>query len=554
MPVPTEKKKPKFDINKELTIPTKTLMEFFREVAKENKQNNATFFKGKFKTYYEVEGEINRLSNAFQSLGIKKGDRIAVILPNCPQFITSFFATQSLGAIFTALNPMNTPHEIQKQLNDAEPKLLITLDIFTDKIKEIEDELSVEHVIITSVARELPASKKYIYKLITMRKKVPLKNSLNYDTLINQHKNNVIDVPINPKEDVAILQYTGGTTGTSKGAMLTHFNLISQTEVLKYWRTGLDKQPDGQIKIAGVLPYSHIFGLTSSFLWPIAEGATIYLIPDPRKLEEVMEVVDTYKIHFLNCVPVFFLKFATHQNVDKYEYSSLHLCISGGESLPAETVKIFEEKTHCLLIEGYGLTEASPVTHANPPNKEQRRTGSIGVPIPNTQAKIVDTETGEVITDPEVSGEIWIKGPGVMKGYWRNEQATKDSIVDGWLRTGDVAVINTQGYYKIIDRLKDMIIVSGYKVWPTEVEDIILSHPDILEAAIIPHHTEVGTKLKAVLVKHQTSDHITIEELRAYCKQSLAPYKIPSCLEYRDALPRSLVGKVLRRELQAQPA
>ena len=314
--------------------------------------------------------------------------------------------------------------------------------------------------------------------------------------------------------------------------MLTHYNLISQTEALKYWRTGLDKQPEGQINIAGVLPYSHIFGLTSSFLWPIAEGATIYLIPDPRKLEDVMKVISTYKVHFLNCVPVFFQKFATHPHVDKYDYSSLHLCISGGES----------------------LTEASPVTHANPPNKKQRKNGSIGVPLPNTQAKIINTDTGEVITTPDTSGELWVKGPGIMKGYWQNKKATEDAIIDGWLRTGDVAVIDKKGYYKIIDRLKDMIIVSGYKVWPNEVEEILLAHPSIIEAAVVPHRTEVGTKIKAVLVKKKTSEHLNIDDLRAYCKRYLAPYKIPSLLEYRDELPRSLVGKVLRRELQTNPA
>lgn len=548
--VPNQEIRPYFDIKKEFEIPIKSLMELFREIAKKNKQNNATFFKGKFKTYHELEAEINKLSNAFHSLGIRKGDRIAALLPNCPQYITTFFATQALGAIFTAINPMNSSMEIEKQLNDSEPKLLITLDIFTDKIKAIEEKLTLDHVIITSVARELPNTKKYIYKLITMRKKVPLKNSLYYDTLIEKQDATAIDVPINPKEDIAILQYTGGTTGSSKGAMLTHYNLISQTEMLKYWRTGLEKQPDGQLKIAGVLPYSHIFGLTSSFLWPIAEGATIYLIPDPRKLEEIMSIINDFKVQFLNCVPVFFLKFATHPHMNKYNYSSLHLCISGGESLPIETVKIFEEKTGCLLIEGYGLTEASPVTHANPPNRQQRSTGSIGVPVPNTQARIVDTETGEIITTPDVSGELWIKGPGVMKGYWKNDKATNETIIDGWLRTGDVAILNDMGYYKIIDRLKDLIIVSGYKVWPNEVEEILLTHPSILEAAIIPHHTELGTKIKAVLVKNHSSESISIEDLRSYCKKFLAPYKIPSLIEYRDALPRSLVGKVLRRELQ----
>ena len=322
--------------------------------------------------------------------------------------------------------------------------------------------------------------------------------------------------------------------------------------ILKYWKKGLESLPEGQYKIAGVLPYSHIFGFTSSFLWPIGEGATIFLIPDPRKLEEVMDVIDKHRLHFLNCVPIFFYKIATHKKLYKYDLSSLYLCILGGESLPKKTVKVFEKKTNCLLIEGYGLTEASPVTHINPLNRFGRKIGSISVCISNTSAKIVDVETKKEVTGYGEPGELWVKGPGVMKGYWENKKATMDVLVDGWLRTGDVAVKDEKGYFKIIDRLKDVIIVSGYKVWPNEVEEVLRSHPSIDDSAVIPHHTDLGTKVKAILVQKPGFDKPTLKEIRAFCKKYLAPYEIPSMIEYRKELPRSMVGKVLRRELRSK--
>ncbi|MFO8078540.1 MAG: AMP-binding protein, partial [Thermoplasmatota archaeon] len=272
--------------------------------------------------------------------------------------------------------------------------------------------------------------------------------------------------------------------------------------------------------------------------------------PDPRKLEEVMKIIDKHGIHFLNCVPVFFQKFATHKNLSKYDLSSLCMSISGGESLPKETVDIFEKNAGSLLIEGYGLTEASPVTHINPPTKAERKIGSIGVTIPGTKAKIVNTETREEITIPGSPGELLIKGPGVMKGYWNNEEETKDSFQDGWLRTGDVAAKDEHGYFTIMDRLKDMVVVSGYKVWPNEVEEILLNHPSILEAAVVGIKTKIGTKLKATIVTHEHGKKLTLEEIRTYCKKFLAPYKVPKLIEYRDELPRSSVGKVLRRELR----
>lgn len=536
-----------------IDIPNHNLIEMFRTVSKEHHNQQATFFKGNVKTYADIEKEVNKLANGLKKLGVSKGDRVAVFLPNTPQFLVSFFAVQSLGAIFTAFNPLYSAREIKEHLNDAQPKVFITLDIFLDKVKEIKNEINVNHIIVTSVARELPSIKKQLYKLINSSKKQSLPGSLSYHEIIESSENNPIHTEIDVEEDVAVLQYTGGTTGTSKGAMLTHKNLIAQTAVLQFWRSKLEEQPKGQIRIAGVLPYAHIFGLTSSFLWPISEGAAIYLVPDPRQLEEVMKLVDKHRIHFLYCVPVFFQKFATHKNVNKYDLSSILLSISGGESLPKKTVEVYEEKTGSLLIEGYGLTESSPVTHVNPPTKKGRKIGSIGVTVPHTEAKIVNPETNREITTAGVPGELWVKGASVMKGYWQKKEETEQTLKDGWLRTGDIASKSPEGYFKILDRLKDMIIVSGFKVWPNEVEDILLTHPAILEAAVIGHKTEFGTKLKAVLVQRPEHKKLTLDEVRVFCKKNLAVYKVPKFIEYRDELPRSSVGKILRRELRSNP-
>ena len=537
--------------NKEISIPNTDLITFFRKQVKDHGDENAVYFKGKFKTYKELEEEVNRLSDSLRQLGVRKGTRVAVFLPNCPQFVTIFFAVQALGGIFIAFNPLYSAYELQQRLQDCTPRVFITLDIFVDKVKEIKQHVDVEHLIVASVASELPSIKKYLYKLITIGKRGSIEGSHSYDDLLRTGENKSIKRAINPKKDVAVLQYTGGTTGSPKGAMLTHQNLLYQTSVIHYWKQKLEKQPEGQDHIAGVLPYSHIFGLTSTFLWSISEGATQYLVPDPRKLEEIMQLVHSHKIHFLFCVPVFFQKFALHKNLSAYNLSSLHLCISGGESLPKETVDVFEKNIDCLLIEGYGLSEASPITHVNPPNHAHRKIGSIGVVVPLTEAKIMNTETEKEITEPLVPGELWVKGPGVMKGYWKHDDATSDVICDGWLRTGDIGTIDENGYYAIVDRLKDMIIVSGFKVWPNEVEEILLTHPGVLEAAVVGFKTEIGTKIKAILVKKEDAEPLSLDEIRNFCKKYLATYKVPKLVEYREELPRSPVGKILRRELRA---
>jgi len=533
-----------------LEIPNISLIDLFRNSAKDNNDKNALYFKGKLKSYKTALEEINRLAYSFKKLGLEKGDRIAVLLPNCPQFYITFFAAQSIGVIFTSINPLYSAAEISNILSDCKPKMIVTLRMFAKKIREVEKQIKIDNVVITSVSEELPIIKKILYKFLKAYSQTKIPNEISYRNLIENGKNQNSNTKINPEEDIAVLQYTGGTTGIPKGAMLSHKNLVSQVLVLNYWENHLEKQPKGQYKIAGILPYSHIFGLTSSFLWPVYEGALIFLVPDPRKLLEVLKIINKHGLHFLYCVPIFFRKLASHKKIHKFNLSSLLLAVSGGESLPGDTVKIFEDKTNCLLVEGYGLTEASPVTHINPPNKKNRLVGSIGITIPNTSAKIVDPKTGKTITRVDKDGELWVSGPGVMKGYWNNNEETKITLKDGWLRTGDIAKIDKNGYFTIVDRLKDVIIVSGYNVWPSEVESVLINHPFIADVGVIGHDNGSGTVVKAVLVKKQGCKELSLNEIRSYCKKSLAPYKVPKIIEYRDDLPRSSVGKVLRRKLR----
>ena len=533
-----------------IEIPEISLIELFRNTVDMYPERNATHFKGKFMTYKEIEDDVNRLANALQDLGIKKGDKVALLAPNSPQFVVTFFATLSLGATFTAINPLATAKEIRFQLQDSESKALIVVDLFLDKVREIKDETNLDHIIVSSVADALPTVTGILYKYVIARKNPKVKGELVYKKVLKTAKNGRINTEIDAKEDVAVFQYTGGTTGIQKGAMLTHYNLIAQATILPYWDKWLPKVPEGQYQIFGVLPLSHIFGLSTSFLWSIAVGGCLHLVPNPRDLDAVLGEIHKNGVQFMNAVPILFQKLAEHPKIDKYDLSSLYMCISGGEALPETTALKFEKASGCILIEGYGLSESSPVTHVNPANYEKRKVGSIGIPIPNTMSMIVDIDTQEEITEFGVPGELWIRGPSVMKGYWNNKEETDKTLVKGWLRTGDIATYAEGGYVSIVDRAKDMIIVSGYKVWPNEVEDILYTHPDINMAAVIQSKHETGETVKAILVAEPGSKQLSQEEIKTFCKKHLAPYKIPKLIEYRDELPRSAVGKVLRKELR----
>ncbi|HUT80567.1 MAG TPA: AMP-binding protein [Candidatus Bathyarchaeia archaeon] len=553
------------NIPTEVDIPkNKSLADLFFDSAANASDMTFLVFEGKTKTYAQAKLEIMKLANALVDLGVKKGDRIAILMPNCPQYVISYLSTLYAGAVVTAISPLNTLKEIEFQLKDSSSKILITLDLFLENVRAVRERSDLEHVIVSSVADELSSLKGFFYKNLIARKNLkPNETELKYKDVLKNGKDKELKIKINPQEDLAALQYTGGTTGTPKGAMLTHYNLVSQAKVIDYWIEWIGgKYPGVQDTHLGALPFSHIFGLTTSFLWPMSVGGMIVLTPDPRKLETIMKLVQNYKIQFFMGVPTLFQKIAEHPKVSDYEWSSLRISISGGSALHPDTMNKYEEKTGALLVEGFGLTEASPVTHINPADKHIRRLG-IGIPIPNTQAKIIDLKTGEDIQETfnsenklTTEGELLVKGPQIMKGYWNKPEETKNVITsDGWLKTGDVVKMDEQGFFVIVDRLKDCIFTSGYQVWPLDVETCLCNHPDISLAAVIPFKDEnLNEVIKAVLVAASGAPELDSKTLKAYCKQNLAPYKVPKVFEYRKELPLSPVGKVLRRPLREETA
>jgi long-chain acyl-CoA synthetase len=546
----------------EIEVPDKSLIELFYDSVKTAGSNPFLFFQGKKKTYAEAGVEVQKLANGLANLGVKKGDRVALLMPNCPQFVISYLATIYLGAIVTAISPLYTTKEIKFQLQDSGSKVIVSLDLFLNEIREVRSETELEHVIISSVADELSAIKGFLYKNVIARKNPKISSKeIKYSHILKTSENKDIRAKINPKEDLLCLQYTGGTTGVPKGAMLTHRNLVSQAAVLDYWTEWIGgKIPGVQDTHIGALPFSHIFGLTTSFFWPMSSSGMIALVPDPRKLEEIMQVVEKYKIQFFMGVPTLYQKLAQHPKISDYEWSSLRMCISGGSALHPDITKDFEAKTGAVLCEGYGLSEASPVTHINPADVNLRKEG-IGIPIPNVNAKIIDINTGKDVPfdfsnedNLTGEGELLVKGPQVMKGYWQRQDETDKVITsDGWLKTGDVVKMDTDGFFTIVDRLKDCIFTSGFQVWPLEVENCLCNHPDISMAAVIPIKDEhVNEVIKAVIVPREGAPQYSAAELKAYCKQNLAPYKVPKFFEYREELPLSPVGKVLRRPLREE--
>ncbi|MHA1463275.1 MAG: long-chain-fatty-acid--CoA ligase [Candidatus Heimdallarchaeota archaeon] len=546
----------------EFDVPNLSLIELFYKSVEKAGSNPFLFFQGKKITYVEAKDQVQKLANGLAELGVKKGDRVALLMPNCPQFVISYLSILYLGAVITAISPLYTKKEITFQLQDSGSKVIITLDLFLNQVRAVRPDTALENVIVTSVADGLSTIKGFLYKNVIARKNPKIsKAELKYSQVLKNGANKDIRAKINPAEDLACLQYTGGTTGIPKGAMLTHRNLVSQAIVIDYWVEWVGGHyPDVQSTNIGALPLSHIFGLTTSFLWPMGSAGMIVLIPDPRKLVDIMEVVQKYKIQFFTAVPTLFQKLAEHPKISEYDWSTLRMCISGGSALHSDITKQFEAKTGAVLIEGYGLSEASPVTHVNPADATLRQDG-IGIPVPSVDVKIIDINTGKDIPldsyneDKLTSeGELLVKGPQVMKGYWKRQDETDKVITkDGWLKTGDVVKMSPDGFFSIVDRLKDCIFTSGFQVWPLEVETCLCNHPDISMAAVIPIKDEyVNEVIKAVIVPREGAPKYTKEELRAYCKNNLAPYKVPKYFEYREELPLSPVGKVLRRPLREE--
>ncbi|MFH1060259.1 MAG: long-chain fatty acid--CoA ligase [Pseudomonadota bacterium] len=549
-------------VPKMIDIPDIGLGDLLKDTARRFPDDRAIIFLDSVMTYRELDDLVDRLATALTQMGLKKSDVVAMMLPNSPQFVITFYACQRVGITTTAINPTYKPLEIKHQLNDSGAKAFVVLDSVYAEAGKVLDQTKVQHLIGTNIVDlvKLSPIKKFLGKLL---KKIPTgempANARKFTDLLKTAPN-VPSVQINPVEDVAVLQYTGGTTGTPKGAMLTARNLVCNALMGKAWMAEATTQGRGYV---GVLPLFHVFAMTCVMNIAVATGSFQLLFPrPPEHMTELGEQVQKWgkgSQLVMAGVAVLFNKINNTPGMENYDLSALDKCLSGAGPLPREVQLTFERKFGALVVEGYGLTESSPVTHANPfvlPAGRERVMGSIGLPFPNTDVKIMDLETGnkQMPFGPEGVGELCVKGPQVMKGYYNRPDETARTIRDGWLYTGDIAYMNERGWTFIMDRAKDLVKFKGFSVFPKEIEDYLFSHPDVLEVAVVGlPHPKVGEILKAfVVLKPDSVGKVKEEDIIAWCQENMTHYKVPSVVEFREELPKTMVGKVLRRVLKEE--
>ena len=506
-------------------------------------------------TYRQLKEEVDRFATALAGLGVTRDTRVAIQLPNLPQAVIAYYATLSLGAQAVMTNPLYVEREITHQWNDAGCAVAVVADfLFEGRIRGIRHELPVKRYIIASIPEYLRFPLNLLAPIKLRKTRPPSIAKVEPDEGIRFMKTLIRTTPPDPPkvalamDDLALLQYTGGTTGLSKGAMLTHRNLSYNAQQVGTWFT--DLTPGREVFLAA-LPYFHVFGMTVSMNYPVLVAAAMVLLPNPRDIPQMAKAIATHRVTLFPGVPAMFNAINNFPGVDTVDLSSVTSCFSGSAPLPNDVLERFERLTGSKIVEGFGLTETSPVTHTNP-LKGTRKIGSIGVPVPGTDAKVVDLTDGVTEVPTGTAGELIIKGPQVMKGYWNKPDATRDMIRDGWLYTGDIAIVDPDGYFFIVGRLKDMILAGGYNVYPDEVDRVLMGHPAVLEAGTIglPDQKRGETVKSFVVLK--TGHATTTEELIEYCRKELAAYKIPRQIEFRAELPKSTVLKILRRELRDQ--
>ena len=514
--------------------------------------NIATEFFGVKLTYASLWNQILSFANALSLLGVEPGKKVAIMLPNCPQAIIAYYATLWLGGVVVLTNPLYVERELEYQWGDAEVEFAVVLDHLYPRVEKTLPHLKIQKVIVTSIRDYLPPLLKYLYPLKARQKK--LFTAVPYSDRVLGFSQLVRKTPPHPLpfagtlDGLAALQYTGGTTGTPKGVMLTHRNLLSNVVQLVAWCG--DYLQYGQERFLAVLPFFHVFGMTVAMNLTLYMGCTAILVPR-FEIDDFLKVLKKTKPTLFPGVPSIFVAIVGHPNVRSYNLSSIRLCITGSAPMPVEVLRRFEELTGCIILEGYGLSEASPVTHANPVGGV-RKVGSIGLALPDTECRIVDLDLGVEEKPFGEVGELLIRGPQVMQGYWKLLQETANTLREGWLYTGDIARIDEDGYVFIVDRKKDMIISCGYNVYPREIDEVLYEHPKVLDAVAIGLPDSYrGEIIKAYIVP-RPGESITEEEIIQFSKARLAAYKIPRSVEFRQSLPKSIVGKVLRKELREE--
>ncbi len=505
-------------------------------------------------SYRQLDQAVNRFAAGLQELGLRRGDRVALLMPNCPQFVIAFYGTLRAGGIAVPCNFLYTGPELERQCNDAGVEVAVVLSRFYSKLHGIRPRTGLRHLIVTNIKDYFPPLLRLLFTLAQERKEG---HAVTLADPRDRRWQSLLSRPATPRptgvepEDTACLLYTGGTTGVPKGAQLTHRNLVANAVQCLAW----SQAREAQEVTVGALPLFHSYGMTTVMNMTIAGANTMILIPDPRDLVHIMGSISKHRATFYPGVPTMYVAINNHPQVREFDLSSIIACQSGAAPLPRQVQEQFQAITGARLMEGYGLTEASPVTHSNP-RLGENRIGSIGLPWPDTDARIVDLESGEQEVPVGEIGELVIQGPQVMKGYWQQPTETANVLREHpalgpglWLHTGDIARMDPEGYFQIVDRKKDMIICGGFNVYPRDVEEVLFQHPAVQEAAVVGLPDEYrGETVKAfvVLKEGMAAEE---EEIIAFCRQHLAPYKVPTAVEFRESLPRSAVGKVLRREL-----
>jgi long-chain acyl-CoA synthetase len=544
-----------------IEYPQAPLFHFLDDSARKYPDRACTIFKGAVVTYKEMNDITDHLAAALVDMGVKKGDRVGIFMPNSPQFVMAYYAILKAGGVVVATNPLYTPPEIEHQSSDAGIEIMFVMTNFYKTIKAAQPKTRIKKLIVTNLKEALPPLLRVLFTLAKEKKGgFRIEGGLGegevwMQDLISKYANAARPALKVEPDDTALFQYSGGTTGVSKGAVAMHRNVVANTLQIKSWMTGLEA---GKEVVLMAIPLFHVYGMVAGMNFAMSNGASMVMVPNARDLKDVLENITKYKATIFPGVPALYNGINNHPDVKagKFDLSSIKACISGSAPLLRETKEQFEKLTGGKVFEGYGLSEAPTATHCNPLNGVNK-TGSIGMPLPDVDVRIVSLDDGETELGQGEVGEIIINGPQVMKGYHNMPTETSNSLrtmKDGrvWLFTGDIAQMDEDGYFYIVDRKKELIKPGGFQVWPREVEEALAANPKIMEVGVAgipdPYRGET-VKAWIVLKPGQT---VTDEELKAWCKERLAPYKVPTHYEFRSELPKTTVGKILRRELVRQ--
>jgi long-chain acyl-CoA synthetase len=533
-----------------LKYPDRPLQDNLVESARKYPTATATIFMDAKLTYAQLDALVDRFAAALQGLGVKKGDRVAIFSANCPQYVIGYYGALRAGAIIVAFNPTYVAREVEHQLKDSGAETMLVMSRMYPIVKQVRAKTALKNVIVTNIKEYFPPVLKLLFTVAKEKHEGDRQdisgdpNTYWFQDLINKAPAKPKPVEVKPS-DTAVFLYTGGTTGVPKGAELTHANMMANAVACRHW---LHDSQEAKEVVLTALPLYHSYGMTTCMNFGIYAAAAILLVPNPRDIPGMMKMVNKHHPTLFPGVPTMYVAFNNFPDIAKYNVRSIRACMSGAAGLPVEVQTKFQELTGGRLVEGFGLSEASPVTHANPVFGKNK-IGTIGLPWPDTEAKIMDLETGTKEMPMGEPGELIIRGPQVMKGYWNMPDETAKTLRNGWLYTGDIATMDEEGYFKIVDRKKDMIIASGFNIYPRDVEEVLYEHPKVKEAVVAgipdPYRGET-VKAYIILKEGQTA---TEKEIIEFCRDKMAKYKVPTAVEFRTELPKTTVGKILRRML-----